>query len=102
MIQQGLDSQMGNLGLIPMIGAIVSPMASNYIMIGVEPDGITVINTSIGELHNNAQEYLSTSGATVGLGGFYDPSNGTVSPGDIVYHGPGLGFEPTVRKDFHQ
>ena len=25
----------------------------------------------------------------------YDPSNGTVSLGDIIYHGPGMGFAPT-------
>lgn len=29
---------------------------------------------------------------THGIGTFYDPTNGTISSGDILYFGPGLGF----------
>jgi prepilin-type N-terminal cleavage/methylation domain-containing protein len=76
------------------------PTVVDYIIIGVGPDGITPVSSIVegNRFHNNAHEYLQSRSGAVGIGGFYDPSNGTVSPGDIVYHGPGLGFEPSVMR----
>ena len=71
----------------------------DYILVGVGPDGEAFISTD-SENNNNAGEYLSLrNGAAHGINYFYDPTNGTVSFGDIVFHGPGLGFEPTKFKD---
>ena len=67
----------------------------DYILAGVGPDGVTEITRVPNNFHGNAEEYLQIRDGALSIRGFYDPTNGTVSPGDVVYHGPGLGFEPT-------
>jgi prepilin-type N-terminal cleavage/methylation domain-containing protein len=71
-----------------------APQGIKYVMWGVGPDGWTGSSSNIeaGSFHNNVVEFLMIH---KGLVSFYDPTNGTVSPGDIIYHGPGLGFDPS-------
>ena len=66
-----------------------------YVLVGVGPDGLTPISTAPDYFHNNILDALNIRGGSGGLGMFYDATNGTVSGGDIFYHGPGMGFEAT-------
>ena len=79
------------------------PQGANYLVLGVGPDQITWITTSASSgdgIHNNAIEYLQIRSGAIGVSGFYDPTNGATSWGDIVYHGPDIGFEPTRMIQF--
>jgi prepilin-type N-terminal cleavage/methylation domain-containing protein len=66
-----------------------------YVIVGVGPDGMTFINSRPTNFHNNILDFLCNRGGSGFLRGFYDSTNGTVSDGDILYHGPGMGFEPS-------
>ena len=59
-----------------------------WILVGVGPDLWIIINEGTG-FHGNAPEYFSDRSAAQSLGGWYDPTNGTISRGDMIYWGPG-------------
>lgn len=63
-----------------------------WCLYGVGPDLVTLLNGS--DMHNNAGEYFISRPGAVGIDGWYDPTNGTKSRGDILRYGPGGGFEP--------
>lgn len=74
------------------------PESVDFVLVGVGPDLFSMVTTDSSLFHNNIDEYLQIRdfGFPISVNGFYDPTNGTVSQGDIVYHGPGVGFEPKV------
>ena len=74
------------------------PEGLHYVFIGVGPDMSSDMTTTE-EGHNNIPEILSTRSGAWGISARYDPTNGTVSFGDIIYFGPGMGFEPTRLRD---
>ena len=63
-----------------------------WILVGVGPDCWTYINEG-SNFHGNAPEYFSGRTGAVGADGWYDPTNGVVSEGDIILYGPGGGFD---------
>jgi hypothetical protein len=52
------------------------------------------VNEGPQKFHGNAAEYWGNKQSLVAVDFWYDPTNGTVSTGDIVYGGPGSLFEP--------
>ena len=79
------------------------PDGLEYAFVGVGPDGSTGVTSGAtpGERNNNIPEFLSLRSGAGGITMFYDPTNGTVSSGDIIYFGPGMGFEPTRMKPWN-
>ena len=74
-----------------------APDSIHYVIMGVGPDLTTYWTTQTTQhFHNNVLDPLQRrNGEPRGYGFYYDPTNGTVSDGDILYYGPGLGFEPS-------
>ena len=72
-----------------------TPLVVKYVMVGVGPDSWSRITTAPGFFHNNILDFLQDRPGSGFIDMFYDPTNGTVSDGDIAFHGPGMGFEPT-------
>jgi len=60
-----------------------------YTLQSIGPDGKTNVSGRLGD------STVRVAGRTRGdgLAAFYDPTNGTVSYGDIVYFGPGVAFD---------
>ena len=68
-----------------------------WIVVSVGPDRFALINEGF-NFHGNAPEYFSGRPGVPGLGGgqgalgangWYDPTNGTTSHGDVIGYGPG-------------
>ena len=64
-----------------------------WVLVGKGPDNNVMINEG-GQLHGNAPEYFNNFASSWGVDALYDPSNGTLSRGDIICFGPGALFEP--------
>jgi type II secretion system protein G len=63
-----------------------------WVIVGKGPDLEPVCN-EVWNLHGNMPEYFTFLSGSSGIHAFYDPTNGTVSWGDIVCYGPGAQFE---------
>jgi type II secretion system protein G len=82
------DSMYGKGGFAYQAGDMVK-----WMLLTGGPDGVWSIQNPPGWFHANAPEYFAgRTGALSGYG-WYDPTNGTVSGGDIVCYGPGPNFE---------
>ncbi len=65
-----------------------------WIIVSRGPDGFPLINEpGAGAIHGNALEYFQARAMAVALSGWYSPTNGTKSRGDIVGWGPNGTFE---------
>jgi prepilin-type N-terminal cleavage/methylation domain-containing protein len=69
------------------------PQSVEYVMLSAGPDLVTAATSDNQHFHNNIIEILNLNKS--GPNNFYDPTNGTVSLGDIIYIGPGMGFSPS-------
>ena len=66
-----------------------------WIVVSVGPDRHALINEGL-NFHGNAPEYFSgrppgggSQAGALGAAGWYDPTNGSISQGDIIGYGPG-------------
>ena len=62
-----------------------------YLVLSIGPD----LLWRAGPFHNNILDFLNSRSGSGSLYMYYDPTNGALSDGEIVYHGPDVGFEPT-------
>jgi prepilin-type N-terminal cleavage/methylation domain-containing protein len=63
-----------------------------WTLVSIGPDRAMIINNQYGVHNNLAEYYIGNINGAKGSDWHYDPSNGTVSLGDIVYSGPGGPF----------
>ncbi len=75
--------------------------AVTWVLLSIGPDLRTFVNEGgvVTPPHHNVPEYFVDADPRIGAQGWYDPTNGTVSTGDIVYYGPGGRFDfPKIKR----
>ena len=87
------ESWIARFGSDVWVGSEI-PDGIKWILAAVGPDGYTEVHEpGINAWHGNFLEFISRRDDAVGVDGWYDPTNGTISRGDMLAIGPGPRFE---------